>query len=188
METTFAEGVARWRDFYALAGSAAAGLVGLLFVSVSLHLETIVRSGRGAVRVLSEQTLTSFIYVLLIALFFMVPAQNPAGLGLPLLVMGLFGCWRTLQTFMGFRRSADEPGRVLRSGYVWRRFAYPAVSHLGLTLVSLLTLRGHPRALGWVLVVTLFLLVSATLSSWDLMLLLAAAKHQDVDPAERSER
>jgi len=176
MERSFAEAVLRWHDFYALVGSAAAGLVGLLFVSVSLHLDVITQSVGGEARALAEQTFTSFIYVLFIALLFLIPAQSPVGFGLPLVLMGVVGCRRTAQTGLQFWRARQAPERMLGSRYVWRRFAYPAVFYVALTVVSLAALRGRVAALAWVLILVMFLLLSATVNAWELMLLLALGK------------
>jgi hypothetical protein len=176
MQSTFAEGIARWHDFYALVGGASAGLLGLLFVSVSLHLDVITKSAGNEVRILSEQTFLSFVYVLLISMLFMILYQNAAGLGLPLLVMGVLACLRTAWTGQQFWRARQAPQRVLGSGYVLRRFVYPVISYVGLTFVSLAALRGRVAALLWVLVVVLVLLLSATINAWQLMLLLAESK------------
>ena len=181
MDVTFTASILRWHDFYALAGAAAACLVGLLFVAVSLHTGLITRSAGNEVRILSEQTFLSFVYVLLISLLFMIPYQNATGLGLPLLVMGVLACLRTGWTGLQFWRARQTPERVLGGGYVVRRFAYPAVSYTGLTLVSLAALRGRTTALLWVLVVVLVLLLSATINSWELMLLLAERRHEGTD-------
>jgi hypothetical protein len=176
MQSTFTEGILRWHDFYALVGGASAGLLGLLFVSVSMHIDLISRSTGNEVRILSEQTFLSFIYVLLISMLFMIPYQNATGLGLPLLAMGVLACLHTAWTGLEFWRARQAPGRVLGSGYVLRRFVYPVVSYAGLTFVSLATLRGRSAALLWVLVVVLVLLLSATINAWQLMLLLAESK------------
>jgi hypothetical protein len=178
MQGTFAEGILKWRDFYALVGGAAAGLLGLLFVSVSLHLDVITKSVGNEVRILSEQTFLSFIYVLLISMLFMIPYQNATGLGLPLLAMGVLACLRTASNGLQFWRARQAPQRMLGSHYVLRRFVYPVVSYVGLTFVSLIALRGRSAALLWVLVVVLVLLLSATINAWELMLLLAEAKRE----------
>jgi hypothetical protein len=178
MPATFSEGISRWHDFYALVGGAAAGLLGLLFVSVSMHIDLITKSARNEVRILSEQTFLSFIYVLLVSMLFMIPYQNATGLGLPLLAMGVLACLRTVWTALQFWQAGQAPERVLGSGYLLRRFVYPAVSYLGLTFVSLAALRGRSAALLWVLVVVLVLLLSATINAWELMLLLAERKRE----------
>ena len=168
METTFAEGVFKWHDFYFLAGTAAGSLIGLLFVAVSLHLELISSPGQGQARVLAEQTFASFILVLLISLAFLVPAQTPLGISLPLLVMGLAGCLLAARTALRLRQAASTS---LSSGsglHVWRRFALPSFSYVALTAAALLTFRGRVQSLLWVLVVVVLLLVSAATSAWDL--------------------
>ena len=39
---TYADALQSWRDFYVTAGAAAATLVGLLFVGLSLHIQVVV--------------------------------------------------------------------------------------------------------------------------------------------------
>ena len=60
-----------WHDFYILAGTASATLVGLLFVGLSLHLRIVVASLE--VRGLARVTLANFGAVLFVALFMVIP-------------------------------------------------------------------------------------------------------------------
>jgi len=48
----------RWRDFYVVSGTAAATLVGLLFVGLSLHLRAVL--SRSEVRALARVALANF--------------------------------------------------------------------------------------------------------------------------------
>jgi hypothetical protein len=47
MAEDFAAIIVGWHDFYMLAGSAAATLLGLLFVAVSLHIDTIAKARKS---------------------------------------------------------------------------------------------------------------------------------------------
>ena len=48
MDDGFAAAVAAWHDFYLLAGTAAATLIGLIFVALSLNPEVMADDGRSA--------------------------------------------------------------------------------------------------------------------------------------------
>src|SRR5437899_11480758 len=63
--------VQRWHDFYIVAGTAAATLVGLLFVGLSLHLRAVL--SRSEVRSLARVTLANFGLVLFVSLFMVIP-------------------------------------------------------------------------------------------------------------------
>src|SRR5438105_10222425 len=64
-----------WHDFYLTAGAAAATLVGLLFVGLSLHIRVVV--SHPDVRSLARATLTNFFVVLLVALVVLAPISDP---------------------------------------------------------------------------------------------------------------
>jgi hypothetical protein len=68
--------VSGWHDFYILAGTASATLVGLLFVGLSFHLRLVVSSSE--VRSLARVTLASFGAVLFVALFMVIPEGQSA--------------------------------------------------------------------------------------------------------------
>jgi hypothetical protein len=79
----FSVAVAGWHDSYILVGTAAATLVGLLFVSLSLNANEIAREANADLRVLAAQTFTSFLIVVMLAVVFLIPATLvlPAGTG-----------------------------------------------------------------------------------------------------------
>jgi len=66
----------RWHDFYVVAGTAAATLVGLLFVGLSLHLRTVLSGSE--VRSLARVTLANFGLLLFVSLFMVIPQGSSA--------------------------------------------------------------------------------------------------------------
>src|SRR5437763_16665579 len=72
---SYPNAVLAWHDFYLTAGAAAATLAGLLFVGLSLHLQTVV--SHPEVRSLARVTLSNFFLVLLLALFMLLPTSQP---------------------------------------------------------------------------------------------------------------
>ena len=86
MDTSFASAVDQWHDFYVMTGTVSATLVGLLFVSVSLHAELMPDPAATGALASARHTFGNFILILLIALVFVIPAQSPHGLGIPLVI------------------------------------------------------------------------------------------------------
>ena len=73
----------KWSTFAVIAGGAAAGLTGLLFVAVSIRIDVIAKSQE--LRNRAAQTLTLFVSVLFISLLLSIPDQSLRLLGLELL-------------------------------------------------------------------------------------------------------
>ena len=96
-----------WHDFYVLAGTAAATLVGLLFVGLSLHLRIVVASSE--VRSLARVTLANFGAVLFVALFMVIP-ENQSAAASQLIGSGLVSLIVTTPSLIGGR----SPGGRLR--------------------------------------------------------------------------
>jgi modulator of FtsH protease len=158
--------VASWHDFYVTMGTAAASLIGLLFVALSLNLDSVVGDSRDDLRAFAEQAFYSFTWVLLIAVFFLIPQQNLTFLGGIYVLLGVLASYRLLRrapTFWRGRRR-DRLGEA-----VFWRFALPAAAVLGLVAAGLGLLNGQPSALYWLVAVIIGLLMSAARSSWDLL-------------------
>ena len=83
----FEELVREWQIFYATIAGAAATLVGLLFVAMSLNVGMFTGTESIGLRMLSRQTLSNFLYIIVFALIFLIPRQGPLGLGVPLMCM-----------------------------------------------------------------------------------------------------
>jgi hypothetical protein len=76
---TYADALQSWRDFYVTAGAAAATLVGLLFVGLSIHIQVVV--AHAEVRSLARVTLAGLPdYAVGAALSLLTPGRACAGL------------------------------------------------------------------------------------------------------------
>ena len=75
---SFQTAVSGWHDFYILAGTAAATLVGPLFVGLSLHLRVVIASPE--VRSLARVTLANFGAMLFVALTLQMRPRDRARL------------------------------------------------------------------------------------------------------------
>jgi hypothetical protein len=91
----------QWHDFYALIGGAAATLVALIFVAVSIGAGVFTAKHQAGVRSFLSPTVVHFTAILVICLLANIPTDNRALLGALLGCVGAVG--------LGY------------SGWVWRR-------------------------------------------------------------------
>jgi len=96
MPETLAQPFQKWHDFYLLSGTAAASLVGLMFVAISLGFRLITERSLPSLRVYVSPTLIHFIYVLVIATVVMIPTLTRMLLGVLLVLVGLLSFGRAL--------------------------------------------------------------------------------------------
>ncbi len=137
---TFAQYIDRWHDFYMLAGTAAATLIGLLFVSLTLSIEVMSDQSQIGLKELATQTFGSFFYVLLISLMLLIPDHNPKFVGVEILLLGGFGlvnATRHLQPVIGHLQA------TWAKSYLFWRFIMPTASYVGLIAIALLVWRGR---------------------------------------------
>jgi hypothetical protein len=168
--------VAEWHDFFIVSGTAAATLVGLLFVGLSLNVDEVMAPDRPDLRALAEQAFSSFTYVLLISLFFLVPAVDSLTIGLELATLGVLGLLRVLIRLARGLGHGSQP----RWGFAWmaRRLGWPALAYVGLLFVALGLAQLQPDAMSILVAVLFVLLTSAADSAWDLLVKVSEDKRR----------
>lgn len=163
-----------WHDFYLVAAGAAATLVGLLFVGLSLHLRHVV--SRPEVRSLARATLTNFVLVLLVALFVLIP-QGATGFGQELIIAGAVSGVIMVPSLAAAARSQT---RTLRVGQLFLRFGVSVVGYAGVVVAGALITRGtYVTALTWLCTVSIALLVISLRNSWDLLVSVGEATMEE---------
>jgi hypothetical protein len=154
----------RWHDFYIVAGTAAATLVGLLFVGLSLHLRAVL--SRAEVRSLARVTLANFACILFVSLF-MVIRQGSSAVSPQLIGAGVFSLAVIVPSLVAASRSRT---RTLRPYQLILRLGLSALGYMGVILAGALFGAGADgAALSWLWVVTLVLLFVSLRNSWDLL-------------------
>src|ERR1700720_4483152 len=119
------------RDFYILAGTAAATLVGLLFVGLSLHLRTVIAATE--VRSLARVTLANFGAVLFVTLF-MVITEDKSAAASQLIGSGVVSLVITAPSLVSSARNGE--GNLLMR----RRDRMRLILRFGLSVVSYLAI------------------------------------------------
>ena len=158
--------VAEWHDFFAAVAGVAATLVGLLFVSLALNPAVMADEGPAGLRTWAGQTFHNFLMVLFVALVVLIPDSEPVGLGLPVLIVGLWGVARVVADLRQVRRDPDPEwhGRQAMT-----RFASPLAGYAIAVWVGIQVLRGDADAVGWLVATVFFLMMSAAGNCWDLL-------------------
>ena len=164
---SFTNTIAEWETFYLLTGTAAATLMGLLFVAVSIHVETFHQRTSNEMHLFAVLTFNCFFYVLLISIVFLIPHITGLGLGLPLLLFGLLAVVSTLIQQRRARKAHPGSGQA---GFA-SRFNLPIVSLILLVLSSIGVLVGSSLGLYGYVAVIILLLMSASLNAWSLLVL-----------------
>jgi len=161
-----------WQQFYEMIGGAAATLLGLLFVSMSLNAETILGPGHEHSRRLAEQAFQNYLAVLVIALVVVFPRMTPEALGYSLLwTSGIWGTWAVVRALPALR---------LPHGKVWynpvRRYLATLAGFGLLVWSAWQMIETNTYNADYVALGTMFLLISATVVSWDLLIKVAEEK------------
>lgn len=157
------------RDFYILAGTAAATLVGLLFVGLSLHLRTVISVTE--VRSLARVTLANFGAVLFVTLF-MVITEDSSAAALQLIGVGAVSLVIVGPALVAAGRNQGktiEMKRLDRARLVLR-FGLSGLSYLAIVSAGILLLSSLISAFAVTLVVAVVVLLVVSLrSTWDLL-------------------
>ena len=157
------------RDFYILAGTAAATLVGLLFVGLSLHLRTVIAVTE--VRSLARVTLANFGAVLFVTLF-MVITEDKSAAALQLIGSGVVSLIIATPTLVD---AARDQGHTIKMQRLDRarlvlRFGLSCAGYVAIVVAGVLLLSSLISAFAIVLVVAIVVLLVISLrNTWDLL-------------------
>jgi hypothetical protein len=171
MDEAFAQALAEWTAFYALMGGAAATLLGLLFVAVSVRLNIFHESQVADVRAFAAFTFGTFLVAIAVAGLAIAPHAHRFTLALSLLLVGI-GAFIAIVWIARLWIRLNFPAPGSRPGYTpgeWRGWVYMlgmSGPYAGLIVAVALLWRSHPGALGWLAVVEGWLLITGTVAAW----------------------
>jgi hypothetical protein len=146
--------LATWQNFYVIIGSAAATLIGLMFVVITLIAGVRVRVplDSGGIAAFNTPNVVHFRIALLVAAILSAPWQALWPAGLLLGLSGLGGATHVIIALRRARRQTDY--QLVLEDWLWHT-VFPLLSYTSL-LVAAILLPGHPIA-------TLFVIAAATL-------------------------
>ena len=166
-----------WSGFFATIATAAATLLGLLFVAISINAAQSLGAGHDDTRRLAEQGFANYFAVLLVSLVALFPGIPLTALGLTTLgmttggsILVLIRFWQSVRDAKRFESGIASARRHTVSVLGFMMLVYAAV-HMGFRQAS----EADPSIFASALIV---LLAAATLASWRLLLRLSHFHHK----------
>ncbi len=178
--------LADWAAYYTLLGGAAATLLGLLFVSLSLRLNIFRQENVADVRDFAALTFGTFLSAIAIAGLMLAPHEEPGRLALILFLGFLVGSCAIAWVVRDWRRlsrvpSTRQPDRLLRYE-AYAIMGLLVLCYLPLLIAAILIWRGNQAAFGVLALAEAIMIGTGTFAAW---LLLAHAGPPD-EPGERT--
>ncbi|HYJ11954.1 MAG TPA: hypothetical protein VEW66_00060 [Thermomicrobiales bacterium] len=161
----FATQIDDWRDFFTLTGTAAATIIGLLFVSISLRSDIRKAAETSLVRTMVSHNFLMLLVVLLISLYFMVPGIDHDSLGFSvILTAGIPGVFFAMDLWR-----LRHDGSMQKMILLWS-FIVPILSFALTVAIGVAFLFSDDTELSWFVTVMALFLVIPTKNSWELLL------------------
>lgn len=168
--------IEQWHDFFLMTGTAAVTLAGLLFVAVSINVDTLLDSRRAALLDLARQAMLALLMMLIISLIFLLPAWSPRIQAAALVGTCLVPLVFTLR---GMRLDATQGEHGLGRGVLLRRRLLSLVAYVGMLVVGLFMWRGQYEIIFFIVGPICLLFGNATGSAWEMMVEVGRLKARD---------
>ena len=164
---TFETALLGWHDFYVASAGAAAALLGLLFVGVSINLGALTAPERIDLRGRASLAFSNLIYVLVQSLSMLIPSDDGRSLAVVCAVLALFAVSRVATRIVQIIRSWDQIANGVRT---LRRLTWTLVAALLLGYAAIqLWVNETSSTLYSLISVVFLLLIGAADVSWDLL-------------------
>jgi hypothetical protein len=160
-----------WGEFYLLAGSAAAVLIGLIFVVVTLMQDRSRSSVMAGSKLYMGPVVLQVSFVLALSAAALVPGIQPREYAAVAAVVALWGLYRGVQSIVGIKalKGEDQP----HWSDVWFYGVIPTLLSLGLAVVAWGFCAETKWATDGVAVAITAILLLAIRNEWDLVTWLA---------------
>jgi hypothetical protein len=160
-----------WHEFYTMAGSAAATLMGLLCVALSLrgHRSVATLEKERGVWLLAQVAFTSFLDILLITLPLLMARPQPSELGLLLLALGFLAIGVTVASGARMHNELPHLHGLKNKRTIWTVVLLPVVCYLVQIVAAIMIIERLAVGLHWLVLVVMLLLVIAAYTSWNLL-------------------
>ncbi len=170
-----------WRDFYVMGGTAAATLVGLMFVFASIGANQLARRNLGAMRAFITPTVVHFGAALLVCLVSIMPGHSERSLSGVLGVGALIGVAYCCQILLLILRR-------FAAGLAWEdRLFYALIPFAGYLLLlasAALELDQRPADANVLAGIAIIVLIGAGLrNAWDMTVWMTTRGANDPPPA-----
>ena len=170
-----------WQNFYMLTGTAAATLIGLLFVAVSIGLNVPVKQVTDSLQTFVTPTLIYYFQALLVSCVAIMPLLSPLIFGGALAILGGFNIVLALRVFWRIRIVHRDDGIDLVH-LIWHCLL-PLTAGLLFLGTAIGFLLGESLAPLGLSIAELLCLTIGLRNTWDLMIWLSLRRAQEHESA-----
>jgi hypothetical protein len=174
---SFATAAASWQSFYLLVGTAAATLIGLMFVALTFGAALVTEDTSEVSRAFVDPPFYHFAYVLLTACLFVFPTLTATALGIALLIMCAIRCSVLVVTWRRMRFAQQKHGDLELSDWVMG-VILPLCGYLLGGASGVGFLYGYSASFTGLAIATLMTLAVGVVVAWELMMWMALARAQ----------
>ena len=171
---SFATTAASWQNFYLLVGTAAATLIGLMFVALTFGASLVKVQNVDSTRAFLDPTLTHFVQVLLTAICICAPSMSPLLLGGLLAVLGVLRVIALVRIHRHMREAQRTANDIELSDWI-TGVILPLAAYLLLIGCGIAFMAGH-FAFSVLALVTVAVLMNGIYGAWELMVWLALSR------------
>ena len=155
-----------WHDFYVLIGTAAATLIGLMFVAASIASSYMTEQHKAGIQAFFSPTVVHFAAVLITCVVLSAPSLTWTVLGGLLLAIGAVGLGYSCTVWVrmgrrGFTATIDLADRF------WYALS-PVAGHLLIAAAAVMVLLRDERSLELLAVAIVVLLLASIRNAWDI--------------------
>jgi hypothetical protein len=173
-----------WQNFYLLSGTAAATLIGLMFVAVTFGAGLVGAQSTDSARSFVEPPLYHFVHVLITACLVIIPSMSAPLLGVVLLAMSVLRTAVLFRIHRHLREAQRKYGDIELSDWL-SGIVVPLLCYLLVGASGAGFFRGYSAAFSGLAIATLATLVLGIFSAWELMIwmvLIRARKGSAAEP------
>lgn len=171
----FAAVAATWQSFYLLVGTAAATLIGLMFVAVTFGASLMTAESSPSARAWLNPPFAHFVTVLFVACVMASPATSALPISGALLVIPLSRALALVRVYRHMREAHAKYSDLELSDWI-SGVALPLACYLALLATGAAFVRGYAAAFAGLAVVTVVILLLGVYGAWELLLWLAQTR------------
>jgi hypothetical protein len=172
---SFAASAAPWQNFYILVGTAAATLVGLMFVAITFGASLVNVENAESVRSFVDPTFAHFVQVLFVACLVAIPPMSPWLLGGLLIAIALLRSSVLVRVFRHMREAHRIHNDIELSDWL-SGIIIPFVCYLLLGASGVAFILHLAAAWIGLAIVTVGILLTGIFGAWELMMWLALTR------------
>ena len=183
---SFATVAAAWQNFYILVGTAAATLIGLMFVAVAFGANLITSQKTDTARAFLDPPFAHFVSVLFTACLMVCPTMGAMPLGALVATVCVLRGLALVGVYRRMRQAHRDYSDIELSDWTMG-IALPALCYLVNVVSAAAFVAGDARAFSALAVGTVALLLLGVFGAWELMIWLALTRVRKSEPQQRSE-